>query len=154
MHLPKTISHRLSALSYNEEIFSKAKTPYQETMKSSGYEEELVYRHGNTTQSRRKNRRRNIIWFNPLHSKSVQINIARTFLNLANKHFPPSHKYHKLFNKNDVKWIIWEARSRRIIGKSFMTMKRNAKTIVIVKRRNYVHSMGIVEQKTLCTSAP
>ena len=50
-----------------------------------------------------ENTERNIIWFNPPYSKSVQTNIARTFLHLVNKHFPPSHKCHKLFNKNNVK---------------------------------------------------
>ena len=29
--------------------------------------------------------------------------IGKIFLNLIKKHFPPHHKFHKLFNKNTVK---------------------------------------------------
>ena len=104
MHLPETISRRLSTLSYDEETFNKAKTPYQEALKSCGYEEDLVYTNNDTTQTHRRNRKRNIIWFNPPYTKSVETNIGRTFLNLVKKkHFPQSHKYYKLFNKNNIK---------------------------------------------------
>ena len=44
-----------------------------------------------------------IIWFNPPYSKSVKTNIGKIFLNLIKKHFPPHHKFHKLFDKNTVK---------------------------------------------------
>ena len=103
MHLPETISRRLSTLSYDEETFNKAKTPYREALKSCGYEEDLVYTNNDTTQTHRRNRKRNIIWFNPPYTKSVETNIGRTFLNLVKKHFPQSHKYYKLFNKNNIK---------------------------------------------------
>ena len=51
----------------------------------------------------RRNRQRNIIWYNPPFSKSVKTNIGRTFLQLISRHFPRHHKYHSLFNKNNVK---------------------------------------------------
>ena len=51
----------------------------------------------------RRNRQRNIIWYNPPFSKSVKTNIGRTFLKLISRHFPRHHKYHSLFNKNNVK---------------------------------------------------
>ena len=57
-HLPETISRRLSNLSYDEEIFNNAKTPYQEALKSCGYEEDLVYTQNNTTQTRRKKQKK------------------------------------------------------------------------------------------------
>ena len=88
-HLPESIVNRLSALSYDEEVFNKAKTPYQNALKSCGYDEELVYTENN--------------WFNPLYSKNVETNIGRSFLNQVKRHFPSNHKYHKLFNKNNVK---------------------------------------------------
>ena len=50
-----------------------------------------------------KNRKRNIIWFNPRFSKNVSSNIGKFFLLLIQKHFPHNHKYHKIFNKNIVK---------------------------------------------------
>ena len=43
------------------------------------------------------------MWFNPPYSKNVKTNIGKIFLNLIKKHFPPHHKFHKLFNKNTVK---------------------------------------------------
>ena len=33
----------------------------------------------------------------------VKTNIARNFLQLLDKHFPPGHKLHKIFNRNNVK---------------------------------------------------
>ncbi len=55
------------------------------------------------SQKTRRNRQRNIIWFNPPFSKNVKTNIARNFLCLIDKHFPPNHKLHKIFNRNTVK---------------------------------------------------
>ena len=60
-----------------------------------------------TTQSQSQNekrkRTRNIIWFNPPYSKSVQTNVARDFLKLIDKHFPAASPLHKIFNRNTVK---------------------------------------------------
>ena len=56
-----------------------------------------------TTQNSRKNRQRNIIWFNPPYSMNIQTNIGREFLNLVDKHFPKNHRYNKIFNKNNIK---------------------------------------------------
>ena len=41
----------------------------------------------------------NTIWFNPPFS----IKIGRYFLNLVEKHFPREHKFHKIFNRNNIK---------------------------------------------------
>ena len=56
-----------------------------------------------TTQNSRKNRQRNIIWFNPPYSLNIQTNMGREFLNLVDKHFPKNHQYSKIFNKNNIK---------------------------------------------------
>ena len=50
-----------------------------------------------------RNRKRNIIWYNPPFNSSVKTNIGKTFLKLVSKHFPQQHKYHTLFNKNNIK---------------------------------------------------
>ena len=42
----------------------------------------------------------NVIWFNPPYSKNVKTNIARDFLRLLDKHFPPSHKLYSIFNRH------------------------------------------------------
>ena len=56
-----------------------------------------------TAQNSRKNRQRNILWFNPPYSMNIQTNIGREFLNLVDKHFPKNHRYNKIFNKNNIK---------------------------------------------------
>ena len=41
--------------------------------------------------------------FNPPYSVNVQTNIGKTFLQLTNKLFPKANKFHKIFNRNNVK---------------------------------------------------
>ena len=50
-----------------------------------------------------KNRSRNIIRFNPRFNKAVLTNIAKIFLRMINRHFPKSHRLHRIFNRNTVK---------------------------------------------------
>ena len=85
--LPLSIESRLSSLSSSEET-NKHKLKYKPNI---------------DTVTNKKQRKRNIIWFNPPYSKNVKTNIRKIFLNLIKKHFPPHHKFHKLFNKNTVK---------------------------------------------------
>lgn len=103
-HLPATISTRISGLSCDPDKFNKASRVYNDALKTNGYRESLQYvRDDNRTDRRRRNRPRNIIWFNPPYSENVQTNIARSFLHLVDKHFPRSHILHKVFNRNNVK---------------------------------------------------
>lgn len=53
--------------------------------------------------SKNKNRKRNIIYFNPPYSKSVETNIGQKFLNLIKKCFPKVNPLSKIFNKNSIK---------------------------------------------------
>jgi hypothetical protein len=55
------------------------------------------------SQRTRRNSQRNIIWFYPPFSKSVNTNIGREFLSLIDKHFPLQHKLHKIFNRDTLK---------------------------------------------------
>ena len=63
-----------------------------------------------------KNRKRNIIWFNPPFSKNVSNNIGKYFFLLIQKHFPNNLKYHKLFNKNNVKMKWYMASLKSVIN--------------------------------------
>ena len=85
-----------------------AKPHYESALKQSGKDKKLTYTEykkpvTHTIQNSRKNRERNIIWFNPPYSMNVQTNIGREFLNLVSKHFPKNHRYRKIFNKNNMK---------------------------------------------------
>ena len=51
----------------------------------------------------RRNWGRNIIWYNPPFSKNVKTNFAKQFLQSLDRHFGRNHKYHKIFNHNNVK---------------------------------------------------
>ena len=101
--IPAAINHRLSALSSNKETFDKAKPLYDKALRRSGFDDSLHYCKKNTTTPTKRNRKRNIIWFNPPYSKNVQTNVAKTFLKLIKKQFPPNHNLHPVFHKNNVK---------------------------------------------------
>ena len=105
-NLPASIGRRISDLSQNEEIFSKAKPYYQEALKSSGYNEKILYTNERKSTSRKRSGKRKIIWFNPPYSKNVQTNVAKILFRLVNKHFSKKHKFHKIFNRNTVKVSI------------------------------------------------
>ena len=104
--IPKSISQRISANSSNEAIFDDAAPYYNDRLREAGYSEEIQYvEEEMDTQNRtqRRNRKRNVIWFNPPFCKSVETNVGQTFLRLVDKHFPRTHKYHKIFNRNTLK---------------------------------------------------
>ena len=51
----------------------------------------------------RKNRHRNIIWYNPPYSRNVATNLGKSFLKILDEEFPKDHVLHKIFNRNTVK---------------------------------------------------
>ena len=71
--------------------------------KNSGYKTKLQHQQPKENNQNKKRRKRNIIWFNLPYSKSVKTNIGRIFVKLISKHFPPNHKFVKIFNKNIIK---------------------------------------------------
>ena len=99
--LPLSIEKRLKTLSSSKEIFDEAAKPYQKALERNGYKHILKYEEDSGATKR--NRKRNIIWFNPPYSKSVTTNVGRYFLQLVEKHFPKHNKLHKIFNKNTIK---------------------------------------------------
>ena len=58
---------------------------------------------GQINKTTGKNRKRNIIWFNPLFSKLLKTNIFEYFFRLLKKHFPPGHKLYKILSKNTLR---------------------------------------------------
>ena len=100
--IPASISTRLSGLSCNQDEFDKSSQLNNDALRSRGYNEQIHYVEGQG-RKQSKNRSRNIIWFNPPYSQNVRTNIAKSFLCLIDKHFPKSHKLHKIFNRNNLK---------------------------------------------------
>ena len=100
--LPPAVEKRISDLSSTKEIFDGAKQHYQDALQKSGHKYTLSYKPSNN-QGRRRNRGRNIIWFNPPFSNSVETNVGKEFLRLLDRHFPAHDPLHKIFNRQTVK---------------------------------------------------
>ena len=63
--LPKIISERLSRNSSNEEAFNSSKYQYEKAREDSGYTDFKLEFNKTSNNHTKKNRQRNIIWFNP-----------------------------------------------------------------------------------------
>ena len=100
--LPNMIESRISALSCNENEFNKVKDTYDTSLLNSGFIHKIQFTKKSTTRNRRQ-RRRNITWFNPPYNSAVKTNLGRQFLSLIDRHFPAHHKFGKLFNRSSIK---------------------------------------------------
>ena len=73
--LPISIEARLSELSSSKKMFDEVKGHYQDVLIKNGYKHILKYKPPSPVANRR-NRKRNVIWFNPPYSKTVETNIS------------------------------------------------------------------------------
>jgi hypothetical protein len=103
--IPKGINNRLSTISSDDNVFARHIQPYQQALAASGYDFSLKFRdtERRTSKQDRKNRKRNITWYNPPYSKSVSTNIGKQFLKIIDQEFPSTHVLHSIFNRNTVK---------------------------------------------------
>ena len=97
----KSVSKRILSNSCNEQTFNAA-APFHNILDKCGYSEKLTFEKEQYTHERR-NRGRNIIWYNPSFSKNVKTYIAKQSFHLLDKYFGKNHKNHKIFNRNNVK---------------------------------------------------
>ena len=103
-NIPLAINKRLNKISSSKESFDKAAPVYQEALTKSGYEHKLEFSEAANEQPRdRRNRRRNITWYNPPFSKHVKTNVGKKFLSIVKDSFPKGHPLKKIFNKNTLK---------------------------------------------------
>ena len=100
--LPKIISDRLSRNYSNKKVFNTVTGEYEEALKYSGYSNISLSFHQSSISHVKRRHHRNII-FNPPYSRVVITNVAKKFLQLIDLHFPPSNKFHKISNRNNVK---------------------------------------------------
>ena len=71
-------------------------------LKHGGYSKiSLPFQQSSTSHVKPQNHHN--VWFNPSYSSGVITNVAKRFLQLLDLHFPPSNKFHKIFNRNNVK---------------------------------------------------
>ena len=102
------IGQRISDLSCHKATFEKVAPEYNQTLQKSDFKHTIMYKPLQSSLHRsynnnKKMRKRNIIWFNPPFSENVATNIGIEFFSLLSKHFPPNNRYHKIFNKQNVK---------------------------------------------------
>ena len=91
--IPRSIEEKLSILSSSKKIVQESVIYYKKT--------QLQHQQPKDSNQIKKKRKRNIIWFNPPHTKSVKTNIGRIFLKLISKHFSSNHKLVKIFSKKN-----------------------------------------------------
>ena len=80
-------------------------------MHNSGHRHNLVYEEETEKEKEDKDikklvekvRKRNVVWFNPPYNAEVKTNVGKKFLQLIDKHFPPTHKLRKVVNRNCIK---------------------------------------------------
>ena len=76
-------------------------------MKKSGFKNRLSYQQNiiqnNDENQGKKKQKRNVIRYSPPYSMNVKTNIGKVFFKLLHMHFPKTHKFYKIFNKNTVK---------------------------------------------------
>ena len=88
---------------YNEYVFLEAIPPYQNALNRAGYEFKMKYEARKESGSKKKNRKRHVIWFTPPWSVNCKDKVGAKFLKLVDTCFPPSHPLHKIFNRNTLK---------------------------------------------------
>ena len=80
-----------------------SKGEYEKASKESAYKNVSFIYTDKKDIKQKRNRSRNIIWFNPPFNNKVSTNVAKQFLNVIDQHFPKSNKLHAIFNRNTVK---------------------------------------------------
>ena len=102
-NLPDSISRRINKLSSDKNVFESSKDIYN-ALFNSGFKQKIKFDPNfDNNNSQNKNRKRNIIWFNPPYTNNVLTNLSQSFLTILDKHFPKSPRLHRIFNRNNVK---------------------------------------------------
>ena len=90
-NLPGNISKRINNLSADETTFNKSKEKdlYNKALAEGGFEHKIAFQkqqNTSTVANNTKNRKRNLIWFNPPFNLNVSTNIGKKFFCLLGKH--------------------------------------------------------------------
>ena len=107
--LHSSINKRINKLSCNKQTFDASSQLYNDALRQSNFDATRTYEqptcdenNSDSNRTQRRNRQRNTIWYNLPYSKNVKTNILQRFLQLIDKHFPPSNKLNKVFNRHNV----------------------------------------------------
>ena len=85
LQIPLSIESSFSTLFFNEKLFQEAVPPYQKALKNSGYRHTLTYEctkkdnNDTNTIKIKRNRKRQITWFNPSFNLKTKTKITKLF---------------------------------------------------------------------------
>ena len=102
-NIAANVNYRLSSNCSSKELFEETSGPFQEALKSSGYNHKLEFTKIDQNPKVRKNKKRNTIYFNPPFSAGVKSKVGAQILKLVDSCFKYPHPLHKLFNRHTVK---------------------------------------------------
>ena len=103
-NIPEAINRRLSNLSSDEQMFQSVAPVYQEALERSGYKFKLEFKPQPISEATKKRKRkRDILWWNPPYSTSVKTKVGMIFFKLLDLHFPKDNPLSKILNRNTVK---------------------------------------------------
>ena len=137
-NIPLGVNRRLSDISSNQAIFEAAAPLYQEALDKAGYKHKLSYIplrvNENTSQPRRRCRKRKITWFNPPYNKAVKTNVASTFLSIIDSCFPSGHPLRPILNRNTIK-VSYRTMTNmaRVISKHNTKVIARSKPVVVAE---------------------
>ena len=106
----------------------------EDKLHKSGNQQKLKYNPVNTKTHRKRNHKRNIIWFNPPFNRNVSTKIGKYFLNLIDQHFLQNHHLHKIFSRNSVKVSY--------------SCTKNIKTIINNFNKNILRKKSLIDIST------
>ena len=87
--IPTSIEKRISTLSSDKTKFNESKEIYRKALEKSDYRQTFKYHLTNeNVNNNKRNRKENIIWFNPPFSVNVKTKVRNYFFNLTKIHFP------------------------------------------------------------------
>ena len=101
--LPENINNRISGRSCSEKVFDEAKPIYQKALQDAGYKYQMKFKKIEIKVKEKKNKKRDVTWFNPPWSHAVKEPVGALFLRAIDRHFPKTHPLSKLFNSNTLK---------------------------------------------------
>ena len=88
-NIPEAINRRLSNLSSDEQMFLSVAPVYQEALDKSGYKFKLQYMPQTSDSTKKRKRKRNILWWNPPYSTSVKTKVGMIFFSIYWTHISP-----------------------------------------------------------------
>ena len=123
--LPTNINKRLSDLSSSKREFDNAAPTYQKALHNSGYKYQLEYQP--PTEKNKRNRHRNVTWYNPPYNANLQTNLGKQFLKIIDSCFTHNHPLHKIFNRKTIKlsYSCMPNMKRKIDTHNMQTLKNN-----------------------------